>query len=110
MVTVAPTLDPSLLAAFLAVLDAGRISLAAKALHLSQPAVTAQVQRLEEMLGAVLFLRSVHGVKPTDAGLRLAEHARKIQSILDRAMADVPGVEPRSGPLAVAASATLAPH
>ncbi|HEY5961095.1 MAG TPA: LysR family transcriptional regulator, partial [Polyangiaceae bacterium] len=71
--------DPGLLSTFLAVLEAGRISAAAKALHLSQPAVTAQVKKLEETLGAALFVRSVHGVVPTNAGLRLVTHARSIR-------------------------------
>ena len=64
--------DPTLLTTFLATLDAGRISAAAKAIHLSQPAVTAQLRKLEDALGTALFIRSVHGVTPTEAGL---EHA-----------------------------------
>jgi DNA-binding transcriptional LysR family regulator len=64
--------DPTLLTTFLATLDAGRISAAAKAIHLSQPSVTAQLRKLEDALGTTLFIRSVHGVTPTEAGL---EHA-----------------------------------
>jgi len=41
------TLDPGLLATFLAVLEHGRISAAARAEHLSQPAVTGRIRRLE---------------------------------------------------------------
>jgi DNA-binding transcriptional LysR family regulator len=105
-----PRLDPSLLATFLVVLDAGRISSAAKALHLSQPAVTAQVRRLEDALGAALFVRSVRGVTPTPAGLRLARHARSVQTILDAAVSDVATAPERSGPLVIAASTTIAAH
>jgi DNA-binding transcriptional LysR family regulator len=61
MAMTSPSLDPGLLATFLAVLDAGRISVAARTLHLSQPAVTAQVRKLLEALGTALFVRSVHG-------------------------------------------------
>src|SRR5437016_11154232 len=102
----APTLDPALLPTFLAVLDGGRISAAARTLHLSQPAVTAQVHKLEESLGAPLFVRSVRGVTPTEAGLRLAAHARAIQRLLDDAAGEVARVEERGGPLVVAASTT----
>ncbi len=105
-----PRLDPSLLATFLVVLDCGRISAAAKALHLSQPAVTAQIRRLENALGAALFLRSVHGVTPTEAGLRLGRHARSVEALLDHAVADVSGTDDRHGPLAIAASTTIAAH
>ena len=105
-----PSIDPNLLATFLAVLDAGRISAAAKAIHLSQPAVTAQVRKLEDAVGAALFVRSAQGVTPTDAGLRLARYARSIRQLLDEALAEVPGVEDATGPLVVAASTTIAAH
>jgi DNA-binding transcriptional LysR family regulator len=103
-------IDPSLLSTYLAVVDVGRISAAAKTLHLSQPAVTAQVRRLEDSVGAALLVRSVHGVTPTDAGLRLARHARAVRALLEEALADVSGAEERSGPLALAASTTIAAH
>ena len=105
-----PALDSVLLTTFLAVLDAGRISAAAKALHLSQPAVTAQVRKLEDVLGAPLFVRSVQGVTPTDAGLRLAGYARSVRQLLDQALAEVAGVDEQVGPLVIAASTTIAAH
>jgi DNA-binding transcriptional LysR family regulator len=106
----APALDPALLATFLVVVGAGRISVAAKVMHLSQPAVTAQIRRLEESLGAALFTRSVRGVSPTAAGDRLTEYARSIQQLLDDAVADVSGVREARGELCVAASTTIAAH
>ena len=106
----APALDSVLLTTFLCVLDAGRISAAAKVLHLSQPAVTAQVRKLEDALGAPLFVRSVHGVTPTEAGLRLAGYARSVRKLLDEALAEVAGLEEQVGPLVIAASTTIAAH
>ncbi|HEY2514289.1 MAG TPA: LysR family transcriptional regulator [Polyangiaceae bacterium] len=106
----APPLDPALLCTFLTVVDAGRISAAAKTLHLSQPAVTAQVRKLEDALSAPLFVRSVHGVTPTEAGVRLAGYARSMRKLLDEAMAEVSAVEEKTGPLLVAASTTVAAH
>jgi DNA-binding transcriptional LysR family regulator len=103
-------IDVTLLPTFLAVLDARRISAAAKVLHLSQPAVTAQVRRLEEGLGTPLFTRSARGVAPTDAALRLAEHARAVHRQLEQAVADVALERPATGPLVVAASTTVAAH
>ena len=105
-----PALDPNLLSTFLAVLDAGRISAAAKAIHLSQPAVTAQVRKLEEAVGAALFVRSAQGVSPTEAGLRLARYAREVRRLLDEALAEVPVTEGEVGPLEIAASTTIAAH
>jgi len=102
--------DPTLLTTFLSALDAGRISAAAKAIHLSQPAVTAQLRKLEDALGTALFVRSVHGVTPTEAGLRLATYARSIRRLLDEAISSVAGMEERLGPLVIAASTTIAAH
>jgi DNA-binding transcriptional LysR family regulator len=103
-------LEPVLLSTFLAVIDSGRISAAAKALHLSQPAVTAQVRRLEEALGTALFTRSVHGVTPTEAGVRLSTHARSIRRRIEDAMADVAATPAEEGALVIAASTTVAAH
>ncbi len=103
-------IDLTLLSTFLAVVEAGRISGAAKVLHLSQPAVTAQVRRLEDGLGTALFLRSARGVTPTLAGERLAEHARAVRRQLERAVADVTSEQTATGPLVVGASTTVAAH
>jgi hypothetical protein len=46
-VTHAPGMDPDDLRAFLAVAESGSVTLAASRLHLSQPAVTRRLQRLE---------------------------------------------------------------
>jgi DNA-binding transcriptional LysR family regulator len=109
--TATRSLDPTLLATFLAVHRAGRISGASKVLHLSQPAVTAQIRRLEGALGVALFTRSVRGVAATEAGDRLARHAIEIERRVEQAIADVRGeAESERGELVVAASTTIAAH
>ena len=50
----------------LAVLDAGSLSGAARALGLSQPTVGRHVEQLEAALGLPLFTRSPSGLRPTD--------------------------------------------
>lgn len=50
---------------------------AAKALHLSQPALFAQVQKLEEAAGTPLYKRAGRALVLTDAGERMASFARK---------------------------------
>lgn len=106
----AAQLEPALLTSFLAVMEEGRVSAAARRLHLSQPAVTAQVRRLEEMVGAALFLRSAQGVTPTEAGLKLADYARSIRRLLDAAVSVVAQTPTKRGELRIGASTTVAAH
>jgi LysR family nitrogen assimilation transcriptional regulator len=74
---------------FAAVVDAGSFSQAAAVLHLSQPALSRQVQLLEEEVGQRLLIRNGRGVLPTDAGLALLAHARTIFEVAERARADM---------------------
>ncbi|HYW50236.1 MAG TPA: LysR family transcriptional regulator, partial [Gemmatimonadaceae bacterium] len=71
-------MDTTLLLAFAQTADAGSLSRAARDLELSQPSLTAQIQRLEKHLGAALFDRHARGVTLTDAGRALYPRARRI--------------------------------
>ena len=68
---------------FIAVLEAGSLSRAAGSLYIAQPALTAQIKKLEGELGAQLFERSHVGVTPTPAGLQLYQDARRLLSDAD---------------------------
>ncbi|MDQ0591544.1 LysR family transcriptional regulator [Variovorax paradoxus] len=65
---------------FIAVLEAGSLSRAASSLYVAQPALTAQIKKLEGELGALLFERSHAGVTPTAAGMQLYHDARRLLS------------------------------
>ena len=71
-------MDATLLRSFLETADAGSLSRAAQRLGLSQPSLTAQIQRLERQLGAALFTRHGRGVTLTEAGVALAPRARRL--------------------------------
>jgi LysR family transcriptional regulator, hydrogen peroxide-inducible genes activator len=71
-------MDTTLLRAFLETADAGSLSRAARELGLSQPSLTAQIQRLERHLGSALFDRHGRGVTLTDAGQALYPRARQL--------------------------------
>ena len=75
-------LDPRKLETFRVVAQTRKISSAAKLLHLSQPAVTAQIRALEEECGRSLLLRSSKGVTPNDWGLRLLDAAKQVHELL----------------------------
>ncbi|MCV7150224.1 LysR family transcriptional regulator [Mycolicibacterium pyrenivorans] len=64
-------MDTHRLKYFLRVAEEGSISQAAKVLGIAQPALSRQVQLLEEDLGVALFRRTRRGVEITEAGERL---------------------------------------
>lgn len=73
----------------LAVVDHGSVTAAAKALNVSQPALTRSIQQLEETLDVQLLAREGRGVVPTRFGLSLALHARTIDAELRHASRDL---------------------
>lgn len=70
---------------FYTVATKGSFSAAAQALHLSQPAVTMQIQSLEEYFGTKLFHRSTKKVELSEAGKALLPHAEKSISLMREA-------------------------
>jgi DNA-binding transcriptional LysR family regulator len=71
---------------FCAALELGSFTAAAAALGVSQPAVAEQIRKLEQALGADLFVRAGRGVVATDAGRAFAEHAtRSLRAVEDAA-------------------------
>ncbi|AVQ08647.1 TPA: LysR family transcriptional regulator [Xanthomonas vasicola pv. zeae] len=72
----ADTISWELYRSFLAVLEEGSLSAAARALGLTQPTVGRHVAALEELLAVPLFVRSQTGLLPTDAAQALRLHAR----------------------------------
>ncbi len=69
-------MDLRRLGLFLAVVDHGGFTAAAKAVHVAQPAVSLAVRELETELGAALLVRSRGGAALTPAGRALVEPAR----------------------------------
>ncbi|MCZ8146343.1 MAG: LysR family transcriptional regulator, partial [Roseomonas sp.] len=63
--------------AFLTVIEAGSVSLAARALHLTQPAVSQQLRELERAVGVRLLDRAAGRVIPNAAGTALLDPARR---------------------------------
>ncbi|WP_068109268.1 LysR family transcriptional regulator [Tropicimonas marinistellae] len=63
---------------FLAVLEEGSLSGAARRLGLSHPTVRARLEGMEAALGTVLFTRSANGLAPTESALALRAPARSM--------------------------------
>jgi DNA-binding transcriptional LysR family regulator len=77
------------LAYFEAVVRHGGFSRAAEQLHIAQPAVSAQVRRLERELGAALLERTTRRVTLTPAGELVLARARSALAQVDGARADL---------------------
>lgn len=63
---------------FVALSDALNFHRAALALHMSQPALSISIRKLELELGATLFDRQARGVTLTEAGIAALPHARRL--------------------------------
>jgi DNA-binding transcriptional LysR family regulator len=73
-----------LLRTFVMVVDLRSFTRAAKAQGMTQPAVSAQIRRLQELLVADLFDKSAPGVSLTPMGELVIDFARRMLSINDR--------------------------
>jgi len=92
---------------FVSVVEHSSFSEAARALGLSQPAVTMQVQSLEADLGVTLLDRRYRKVEVTEAGRALLPHAHKVIADVDAARVELEGLSGIvSGRLDIAASTT----
>lgn len=73
-------MDLNQLRSFIAVAKHGHLTRASESLHLSQPALSAQIKALEEGLGVTLFRRTPTGMSLTPSGRVLLEEAERAMS------------------------------
>lgn len=78
MLTPSPLPETEDLRLFVAVVEAGSMTAAARRVHLALTALSARIGRLEEQMGAVLLERHARGVRPTVAGELLLRRARPL--------------------------------
>ena len=86
------TLDIDLLRSLVAVAETGALSKAASRVGRTQSALSMQMQRLEDVAGRPLLLRTGRGVTLTAAGERLLIHAAELLRRHDEALAELRGV------------------
>jgi LysR family transcriptional regulator for metE and metH len=76
--------------------ETGNMTRAASRLHLTQSALSHQLRDVEDRLGARLFDRESKTMRPTAAGRRLLETARRVLAELESAEKELrDGLEPR---------------
>ena len=95
---------------FLAVVDAGKISGAAKALNVSQSAITLAVRELEEKLGVQLLERTRSGVSLTRRGQIFHRHALDIEAAFARAASSVKDESEVRGEIRLGVTETLSSY
>lgn len=83
----------------------GSFSKAAENLFISQPALSAIIQKEEQRLSLKLFDRSVKPVRPTAAGLKYIEAAKKIQKIELKLYKELAAVENQPQEIIIGSSA-----
>jgi DNA-binding transcriptional LysR family regulator len=95
--------------AFLAVLQEGSLSAAARALSVAQPTVRRRIEELEASLGVPLFTRSAGGLSPTEAALALRDHADAMAMAADAFVrAGSAGAREIAGTVRISASEVIA--
>ncbi len=62
---------------FVEIADQGSFTKAAETLSIAQPALTAQIQKLEAEFSAQLFVRTTRGIVLTEVGLAVREQAQR---------------------------------
>jgi DNA-binding transcriptional LysR family regulator len=89
-------LDLNLLRVFDAIFQTRSVTVAASNLHLTQPAVSKQLNRLRELLEDPLFVRTNDGMAPTPRAEALAGPVRQALSEVRNAIERQLGFDPRS--------------
>jgi DNA-binding transcriptional LysR family regulator len=84
-------IDIALLRAFVAVAETGRMTAAARVVHLSQGAVSQQIKRLESLFDAALFERKADAMALTREGERLIVRAHRLIALNDEVVGEMRG-------------------
>ena len=106
-----PNMNPALLRAFAAVAEHGGFTAAARAIGVSQPAVSRAVRELERSVGFELFERAPKGIRLTRAGESFLSSARDVIGAMraaEEAVAALGGLG--HGRLHIGASTTIATY
>lgn len=82
-------MDTELARTFLVVVATGSFVDAAQRLHVTQSTVSTRIQRLEETLGAELFVRNRSGTTLTPAGQQFQKHAALLTRTVEQARQEI---------------------
>lgn len=89
-----------------AVARTGSVTRAAELLHLTGPAVSQQLRRIEQEVGTPVVTADGRGLRLTDAGTTLAAYARQVSELMQRAENDLSSSAPVTGTVRIGAIAS----
>ncbi len=95
---------------FFEVASVKSISKVANSCHISQPALSQQIQRLEESLSFKLLERSNKGVELTDAGQIVEKYARNLIKSYDNMLEDLAAINKNNCTMRIEACPTMATY
>lgn len=75
-----------LLRSFITIQEQGSFTKAACALHLTQPAISAQIKRLQQLVGGEVFSRDGLGITLSEKGAAINKYARRILDLNDQVL------------------------
>jgi len=73
-----------LLRSYIVIQESGSFTKAAEALNLTQPAISAQIKRLQQLVGGEVFSRSGFGISLSEKGEIVSRYARRILAMNDQ--------------------------
>lgn len=98
------------LAAFAAVVEAGSFTRAARAIHLSQPALSRRIAGLEDALAVTLLVRGPAGPTVTDAGRRVLAYVHSQRALEDELLGELqPSARALRGEIRVVGPSSIVP-
>ncbi len=95
MKTIDRTFDLNALRILVALHDARNVTLGAAALEMSQSGFSTALARLRKQLGDPLFVRTRHGMEPTDRAMIIIETARRILEDVQQSVFEQPVFRPQ---------------
>ncbi|PKM86248.1 MAG: LysR family transcriptional regulator [Firmicutes bacterium HGW-Firmicutes-12] len=95
---------------FHAVANIGSISRVASNSHISQPALSQQIQKLEEVLGYKLLNRSNKGVALTEAGRIVQKYSKTLIKSYDNMLEDLTVIDTTNNTVRIDSSPTIATY
>ncbi|MEE4217642.1 MAG: LysR family transcriptional regulator, partial [Xanthomonadales bacterium] len=77
------------LRSFVTVSEVQGFTQAGQLLGRSQPAISLQIKKLEDLIGSQVFVRGGHQLDLTPTGLRMLDYSRQILALNDEALAEL---------------------